>query len=61
VPSCMATLNPVPTNLNQYYSMIRPYTGGMTVRTWPAGQSFADQYEFGVDIMMMLRTGTPLP
>jgi hypothetical protein len=57
----MATLNPVPTNLNQYYSMIRPYTGGMTVRTWPAGQSFADQYEFGVDIMMMLRTGTPLP
>jgi hypothetical protein len=24
----MATLNPVPTNLNQYYSMIRPYTGG---------------------------------
>jgi RHS repeat-associated protein len=58
-------LNPVPSGLNQlkanYYSSIRPFTGGMTVRAWLGGQSFADQYEFSMDIMMMLRNGTPLP
>jgi RHS repeat-associated protein len=58
-------LNPVPAGLNQlkanYYSTIRPFTGGGTVRDWLAGQSFADQYEFGMDILMMLRNGSPLP
>jgi RHS repeat-associated protein len=58
-------LNPVPAGLNQlkanYYSSIRPFTGGGTVRDWLTGQSFADQYEFGMDMMMMMRNGTPLP
>lgn len=49
-------LNPVPAGLNQlkanYYSSIRAFTGGGTVRDWLTGQSFADQYEFGMDIMM---------
>jgi hypothetical protein len=44
-----------------YYSSIRPFTGGGTVRDWLTGQSFADQYEFGMDILMMLRNGLPLP
>jgi len=33
----------------------------MTVRAWLGGQPFAYQYEFGMDIMMILRNGTPLP
>lgn len=57
-------LNPVSANLNQlkanYYGSIRPFTGGGTVRDWLTGQSFADQYEFGMDIMMRLRNGSPL-
>jgi hypothetical protein len=30
-----------------YYSSIRPFTGGQTVREWLTGQRFADQYNFG--------------
>jgi hypothetical protein len=57
--------SPIAGGLNQlkanYYASIRPFTGGQIVRTWLAGQSFADQYEFGLDITMMLRNGSPLP
>jgi len=33
----------------------------MTVRDWLTGQSFADQYEFGMDMLMYLTNGSPLP
>jgi hypothetical protein len=58
-------LNPVDASINQakanYYSSIRPFTGGGTVRDWLTGQSFRDQYEFGMDINARLRNGQPLP
>jgi hypothetical protein len=58
-------LNPVPSGINQlkanYYSSIRPFTGGVTVRDWLTGQSFIDQYNFGMDILANLRNGSPLP
>jgi hypothetical protein len=58
-------LNPVPAALNQakadYYASFRPFTGGVRVRVWLGGQSFADQYEFSMDILMRLRNGQPLP
>ncbi len=58
-------LDPVPNEINQlkanYYSSIRPFTGGMTVRDWLTGQSFSDQYEFGMDILGLLQNGEPLP
>lgn len=58
-------LDPVPSQITQlkanYYSSIRPFTGGVTVRDWLTGQRFADQNEFGMDILMRLRNGAPLP
>jgi hypothetical protein len=33
----------------------------MIVRDWITGQSFADQFDFGIDILMYLRNGVPLP
>ncbi|MER7243310.1 DNRLRE domain-containing protein [Kribbella sp. NPDC000426] len=58
-------LNPVPAAVNQakanYYATIRPFTGGQTVRAWLAGQSFADQYAFGVDITSQIQRGVALP
>ncbi len=58
-------LNPISASLNQakadYYASIRPFTGGARVRVWLGGQSFADQYEFSMDILMRLRNGQPLP
>jgi hypothetical protein len=42
----------IPTEINQalngIYSSKRLYTEGLTVREWLKGQSFAEQYEFGV-------------
>jgi len=58
-------LNPVGAEINQlkanYYSSIRPYTGGRTVRDWLTGQSFEDQYEFGMEIVNRLQNGLSLP
>jgi RHS repeat-associated protein len=58
-------LDPVDAQINQlkanYYSSIRPFTGGQTVRDWLTGQSFADQYNFGMDINGRLQSGLPLP
>jgi hypothetical protein len=57
-------LDPVPSGINQlkanYYSRIRPFTGGVRVRDWLTGQSFADQYDFGMDVLMRLTNGSPL-
>ncbi len=58
-------LDPVDAQINHlkanYYSSIRPFTGGQTVRDWLTGQSFADQYNFGMDINGRLQNGLPLP
>jgi RHS repeat-associated protein len=57
-------LNPVPARINQlkadYYSSKRSFTGGGTVRDWLTGQSYRDQYEFGMDVLMRLQQGLPL-
>ncbi len=37
--------------ISAYYSSIRSFTGGQTVRDWLKGQSFTEQYEFGIQIM----------
>jgi hypothetical protein len=55
-------LNPVSARANQikanYYSSKQPFTGGLTVRDWLNGQSFRDQYEFGMDVLAQIRAGT---
>lgn len=55
-------LNPVSARANQikanYYSSKQPFTGGLTVRDWLNGQSFRDQYEFGMDVLSQIRAGT---
>jgi hypothetical protein len=43
-----------------YYSSIRPFTNGQTVRDWLTGQSFGDQYEFGMDVLHRLEHGVAL-
>jgi hypothetical protein len=58
-------MNPVSAETNQlkanYYSSIRPgFTGSQIVRDWLNGQSFADQYEFGMDVLMRIENGLPL-
>ena len=39
--------------ISGYYSSIQPFTGGMTVRNWLAGQNFEAQYEFGLNVIQM--------
>ena len=39
--------------ISGYYSSIQPFTGGVTVRNWLAGQSFEAQYEFGLNVIQM--------
>lgn len=57
-------MNPVSAGTNQlkanYYSSKQPFTGGGTVRDWMNGQSFADQYEFGMDVLRKIQNGVPL-
>jgi hypothetical protein len=47
-----ANLNPVPRWVNQvkanYYSSVRLFTEGRTVRDWLSRQSFEAQYRFGI-------------
>jgi len=58
-------MNPVSAGTNQlkanYYSTKQFFTGGGTVRDWLNGQSFADQYEFGMDVLRRIENGLPLP
>lgn len=58
-------MDPVPSDVNQlkanYYSSKQFFTIGGTVRDWLTGQSFADQYEFGMDVLMRIQNGMPLP
>ncbi|MGH7685483.1 MAG: hypothetical protein ACREN2_01490 [Candidatus Dormibacteria bacterium] len=47
-------LNAVPSELNQlkanYYSSKQFFTDGQTVRDWLNGQSFEDQWNFGMSV-----------
>jgi hypothetical protein len=58
-------MNPIPAGLNQaknaYYSSKQFFTAPGTVRDRLTGQSFADQYEFSMDVLMKIRNGLPLP
>jgi hypothetical protein len=58
-------MDPVSSEVNQlkanYYSSKQFFTEGGTVRDWLTGQSFADQYEFGMDVLMLIQNGMPLP
>ena len=36
-----------------YYSSIQPFTQGLTVRNWLAGQDFEMQYKFGLQVLEM--------
>jgi hypothetical protein len=58
-------LDPVDAQINQlkanYYSSKTIFSGGGTVRDWLTGQSFADQYDFGMRINGLLQAGLPLP
>jgi hypothetical protein len=54
-------MNPVSAGTNQikanYYSTTQYFTGGRTVRDWLTGQSFAEQYAFGMDVLAQIRRG----
>ena len=39
--------------ISGYYSSVQPFTNGMIVRNWLAGQSFSAQYEFGLNVIKM--------
>ena len=39
--------------ISGYYSSVQPFTNGMIVRNWLAGQSFSAQYEFGMNVIKM--------
>ena len=39
--------------ISGYYSSIQPFTNGMIVRNWLAGQSFSAQYQFGLDVIKL--------
>ena len=39
--------------ISGYYSSVQPFTNGMIVRNWLAGQSFNAQYEFGMNVIKM--------
>ena len=58
-------MNPVSAGTNQlkanYYSTKQSFTGGGTVRDWLSGQSFSDQYTFGMDVLSRIGNGVPLP
>ena len=50
-------LNPVSAATNQikanYYSSIKEFSGGSTVRDWLSTQSFKDQYSFGMETLAL--------
>ena len=37
--------------ISAHYSKVLPFTEGMTVRNWLAGQSFSVQFEFGLKVV----------
>ena len=57
-------MSPIPAGLNQaknvYDSSKQFFSAPGTVRDWLTGQSFADQCEFSMDVLMRIRNGLPL-
>lgn len=53
-----ANLRPVPASINAakaaYYASKQPFSNGLRVRDWLAGQDFATQREFGLDVLREL-------
>jgi hypothetical protein len=43
--------------ISGYYSSIRPFTSGLTVRQWLSGQSLEAQREFGEQILRQFNAG----
>lgn len=48
-------------SISAYYSQVRPFTNGQTVRQWLSGQSFTQQSQFGLRILERVTKGLPLP
>ncbi len=42
--------------ISKYYSQIKPFTNGQTVRSWLSGKSFEEQFKFGMEVMLELST-----
>ncbi len=42
---------PTHAKISAYYSSMQYFTNGMTVREWLTGQSFQQQYDFGISIL----------
>ena len=51
----------VHSQISGYYSSIRGFTGGQTVRQWLNGQSFNAQFEFGIQVINELGGAQFLP
>ncbi|MFO0969604.1 MAG: RHS repeat-associated core domain-containing protein, partial [Gemmataceae bacterium] len=47
--------------INRYYSSIRSFTGGRTVRAWLGTQTLAENDAFGRRILAAVLSNTPLP
>lgn len=45
--------------ISGYYSSKQFFTGGKTVRQWLAGQSFQDQFDFGMNLLEEYGNVTP--
>jgi RHS repeat-associated protein len=45
--------------ISGYYSSKRPFTGGKTVREWLSGQSFQEQFDFGMSVLKEYGDVTP--
>lgn len=45
--------------ISGYYSSKQFFTGGQTVRQWLTGQSFQEQFGFGMDLLKQYGTVTP--
>lgn len=39
--------------VSNYYSSIKDFTNGLTVRNWLSNQSFEEQYKFGIKVLKM--------
>ncbi|THF82721.1 hypothetical protein [Cohnella fermenti] len=48
----------VHSQISGYYSSIQPFTNGLTVRNWLAGQSFEKQFDFGLNVLKRFGTVT---
>ena len=51
VDNVLAVDKTVHRQISGYYSSIRPFTNGLRVRDWLAGQSFESQFAFGMQVL----------